>query len=239
MPRMKSTLSIAATALMVSALSAPAFAGSVHSDVPEKADPGKHYLIYLHGGWPEVRPIADPHPKHGLFDYEGVLAGLAARDFEVISELRREKTNPRRYARTRVIPQITALIEQGVPANQITVAGFSKGGNMVLVLSALAKNPELNFVNMAGCGAGQFRKAYDSILANDATKMQGRMLSLYEEADTIAGTCDEAAKLGTRLEMTEEVLTVGAGHGTFYAARPEWLDRIAAWVKAASTPKTK
>jgi hypothetical protein len=152
---------MATTALMVAALSAPAFAGDIHNDVPEKVDPAKHYLIYLHGGWPEIRPITDPHPKHGLFDYEGVLAGLAVQDFEVISELRREKTNLRRYARTSVIPQITALIEKGVPANQITIAGFSKGGNMVLVLSVLAKLPELNFVNMAGCGTGNFRKSYD------------------------------------------------------------------------------
>lgn len=239
MRHMKSTLLIAATALMVSALSAPVVAGGIHNDVPEKVDPAKRYLIYLHGGWPEIRPITDPHPKHGLFDYEGVLAGLAARDFEVISELRREKTNPRRYVRTRVVPQITALIEKGVPANQITVAGFSKGGNMVLVLAALAKNPELNLVSIAGCGAGLFRKSYDSILANDAARMQGRMLSLYGQADAIAGTCEEAGKLATQLKMTEEELTVGAGHGTFYTARPEWLDRIAAWTQAAGAPKKK
>jgi hypothetical protein len=100
MPRLKSGLIMATTALMVAALSAPAFAGDIHNDVPEKVDPAKHYLIYLHGGWPEIRPITDPHPKHGLFDYEGVLAGLA-------------------------------------------------------------KLPELNFVNMAGCGTGNFRKSYD------------------------------------------------------------------------------
>ncbi len=237
MHRLTSGLMIAAMALTVSVLSPPALAGDIHNDVPEKVDPAKRYLIYIHGGWPEVRPITDPHPKHGLFDYEGVLAGLAERDFEVISELRREKTNPRRYARTRVIPQITALIEKGVPANQITVAGFSKGGNMVLVLSALAKLPELNLVTMAGCGAGLFRKAYDSVLANDAPRMQERMLSLYDQADTIAGSCEEAAKRATRLKMTEEELTVGAGHGTFYIAHAEWLDRIAAWAKAAGTSK--
>ena len=156
----------------------------------------------------------------------------------MISELHREKTNPRRYARTRIIPQITALIEKGVPANQITVAGFSKGGNMVLVLSALAKQPESNFVNMAGCGAGQFRKSYEGVLTNDAIKMQGRMLSLYDRADTNSGTCDETAKLATRLKMTEEALEVGAGHGTFYTPLPEWVDRIATWVGPAGTPKT-
>ena len=41
MPRMKSGLMIAATALMVAALSAPAFAGDIHKDVPEQVYPAK------------------------------------------------------------------------------------------------------------------------------------------------------------------------------------------------------
>jgi hypothetical protein len=109
---------------------------------------------------------------------------------------------------------------------------------MVLVLSALAKQPEPNFVNMATRGAGQFRKSYEGVLTNDAIKMQGRMLSLYDRADTISGTCDETAKPAARLKMTEEALEVGAGHGTFYTPLPEWVDRIATWVGPAGTPKT-
>lgn len=88
-------------------------------------------------------------------------------------------------------------------------------GSMVLLLTAMAKQPEINLINMAGCGAGLFRKSYESFLANGAVKMQGRILSLYDKAKTIAGSCEEAAKLGTRLKLTEEVLKVGAGHGTF------------------------
>jgi hypothetical protein len=75
---------------------------------------------------------------------------------------------------------------------------------MVLVLSALAKHPESNFVNMAGCGAGQFPKSYEGVLTNGAIKMQGRMLSLYDRADTISGTCDETAKPAARLKMTRK-----------------------------------
>ena len=215
---------LAATVLLASA----AQAGAIHTDVPAKVDPAKRYLIYLHGAWPETKALSEPHPKRGLFEYDKIVKGLAARDFEVISQLRREKTNPRRYARTVVVPQIAALTEKGVPANRITVAGFSKGGNMVLVLMALAKQPEVNFVNMAGCGKGRFRAAYDSFLANDAPKMQGEMLSLFDEAETIAGTCSEAAALAPRMKMTEEILKIGKGHGSFYAAHPAWLDRISA-----------
>ncbi|MBT4907713.1 MAG: hypothetical protein HOK98_16465 [Rhodospirillaceae bacterium] len=237
MRHLKSGLMIAA-ALMLAALPAPAFAGAIHKDVPEKVDPDKRYLIYLHGAWLESHALSEPHPKRGVYQYEKILAELAARDFEVISELRVGKPNPRKYTRTRVIPQINALLEKGVPANRITVVGFSKGGTMTLVLSAQAGKSGLNIVNLAGCGKGRFRAAYDSFLKNDASKMQGRMLSLYDPADLIAGTCEEAAKLGARLKMTEVALKAGKGHATFYSPNPAWLDRIASWSAAAGKPKT-
>lgn len=238
MRHLRSGIIAAAAALMLATVPVPAVAGAIHKDVPEQVDPNKRYLIYLHGAWPESHPLSEPHPKRGLFEYDKILAELAARDFEVISELRVGKPNPRKYTRTRVIPQINALLEKGIPANRITVVGFSKGGTMTLVLSAQARQPALNIVNLAGCGKGRFRAAYDSFLANDAAKMQGRMLSLYDQAETIAGTCKEAATLATRLTMTEEVLKIGKGHGSFYGPHPAWLDRIASWSAASGKPKT-
>jgi len=229
---------VATAAIILAGAPLPAFAGAIHKDVPDKVDPSKHYLIYLHGAWPESHPLSELHPKRGKFEYEKILAELAARDFEVISELRRTKTNPRKYARERVVPQVKSLLEKGVPANNVTVVGFSKGGGMVLVLSTMLKAPFVNLVNLAGCGAGRFRAAYDSFLANDAPKMQGRMLSLYDQAETIAGSCSEAAALGKRLTMTEEILKIGKGHGSFYSPHPAWLDRVAKWSRTPPKPKT-
>lgn len=80
----------------------------------------------------------------------------------MIAELRTEKTNPHRFARTRVLEQVQALRAAGVPAHRITVAGFSKGGLISLIVAAQAREPKLNIVNMAGCGRGQFRRAYDA-----------------------------------------------------------------------------
>ena len=118
-----------ATALVFTQLmGGSAAARSFHTDIPETVDPNARYMIYLHGGWPETRPLSELHPKNGLFEYEKIILALAGSGFEVISELRSEKTNPRRYVRTRALPQIKALIEKGVPANRITVVGFSKGG---------------------------------------------------------------------------------------------------------------
>lgn len=189
---------ILSAALAVS-LSGMAQAGTVHSDVPESVNPEARYMIYLHGGWPEIRSLSDPHPKHGLFEYEKI---------------------------------VNALIEKGVPANRITVAGFSKGGAMSLLVASMAKQPGLNLVNMAGCGRGQFRKSYDNFLTDDASKMQGRMLSLYDSKDQIGGTCKDAKAKSAQLVFKEEVLNVGAGHGTFYSPRKIWIDKVAAWATA-------
>lgn len=194
--------SLAATAIFVLSMAAPASAGAVHTDVPETVDPNARYLIYLHGARPESFPLSEPHPTRGIFKYNKIVSAFAAGGLEVISELRIEKTNPRRYARTRTLEQVKALIAKGVPAHHITVAGFSKGGLMALIVATQAKQPKqpkLNIVNMAGCGKGQFRKAYENFLANDASKMSG-------------------AK-SAQLAFEEIVLEVGAGQDTFYTPR--------------------
>lgn len=234
MTKLRTVLPVAAVALAM--MAAPSLAGQVHVDLPDKIDTEERYLIYLHGGRPESFPLSEPHQSFGLFEYDAITVSLALRDFQVISELRTERTNPRKYVRERVIPQINTLIEKGVTPQQITVVGFSKGGSMSLITAALAKQPGLNIVNLAGCGTGKFRRSYDNFLNNDAPKMQGRMLSLVDEKDTIAGTCEEAAAKAPRLNFTEQMLKVGAGHGTFYAANPTWLDIVAAWAK--ETPAT-
>lgn len=103
--------------------------------------------------------------------------------------MRMERTNPRRFTRTRVLEQVKSLIAAGVPAQNITLAGFSKGGLIAMIVASQARQPKLNIVKMAGCGKVKSRQAYDNFLANDASKLSERMLSIYEQADKILGTC--------------------------------------------------
>ena len=162
------------------------------------------------GGWPETHSLSEPHRKNGLFKYDKIIRALAGSEFEVISELRGAKTNPRRYVRTRTLPQIKSLIEKGVPANSITVVG---------------------------CGTSQFRKIYESFLESDASKMQSRMLSLFDEKDTIGGSCAESKAKAGKLVFAEEILTTGDGHATFYAPGDTWIEKVAAWANAAEAAK--
>jgi hypothetical protein len=227
-----------ATALVFNQLmGGSAAAGSFHTDIPETVDPNARYMIYLQGGWPETHSLSEPHRKNGLFEYDKIILALAGSGFEVISELRGAKTNPRRYVRTRTLPQIKSLIEKGVPANSITVVGFSKGGFMSLMIASTAKEPGLNLVNLAGCGTGQFRKIYESFLESDASKMQSRMLSLFDEKDTIGGSCAESKAKAGKLVFAEEILTTGDGHATFCAPGDTWIEKVAAWANAAEAAK--
>jgi hypothetical protein len=108
---------------------------------------------------------------------------------------------------------------------------------MALIVAVLAKEPKLNLVVMAGCGKSEFRITYESFLKNDAAKMRGRMLSIFDEADRIASTCSEAVEKAPQLTFEEVVLEVGQGLGTFYAPNPVWLDRVAAWARGATAAK--
>jgi hypothetical protein len=94
---------IAGVSVLFFLFATPVSAGSIHQDVPADLDPNARFLIYLHGTWPETSPVSEPHPRHGLFEYEDILEALADEDFVVISELRRNRTDPRSYARTRVV----------------------------------------------------------------------------------------------------------------------------------------
>ena len=232
----RALLSLATATLILISVSMPASAGRIHTDVPAQIDPAARYMIYVHGARPESFPLSEPHPTRGLFEYQNILNTFVANGFEVISELRTEKTNTRRFARSRVLAQVRALIAAGVPAQNITVVGFSKGGMIAMIVASQARQPKLNIVNMAGCGKGKSRQGYDNFLANDASKLSGRMLSIYDQADKISGTCQDVSDKAPQMPFQEEVLTVGGGQGTFYTPRKAWIDRVVSWAKAANDP---
>jgi pimeloyl-ACP methyl ester carboxylesterase len=131
-----------------------------------------------------------------------------------------------------VADQVRRLLGQGVPAGHISVIGHSKGGQMTLMVAAILANDAINYVIMAGCGQKntEYRSGYEKFLKNKASRMKGRILSLYDEVDRTAGTCDEAFSLAKLQEQKEKVLLTGRGHGLFYAPEDEWIDAVVEWV---------
>ena len=192
-------------------------AGSVHSDVPASIDPAARYLIYLHGRILEVQGRQAKSPDFGRYEYDAILRALAGKGLVVISELRGPETDAS-YAK-RVAAQVRQLEKAGVPAKHVTVAGFSKGGFLARATAAELVDPALNFVLMAACSprADPAR----------AAPLKGRILSLYDETDDMAGSCGSLFAPGA--ETKEVKLTTGLRHGLFFRPRPDWIDLVAAW----------
>jgi len=201
---------------------APKPAGAVQTSVPDHPAPTAHYLIYLHGAIIETQGRRPTHPDYGVYEYDQILEALADRGFQVISEARPAGTKVPAYAE-KVVGQVRALVAAGVPADHIGVAGHSKGGLITLGASSLLDLPGVRFVVMAGCfhGASPIRGIH----------LSGHVLSIYDEADRLAGTCDTVFQNAPGAEETKEiVLHTGLGHGAFYRPMNEWLDPLTDWL---------
>jgi predicted esterase len=203
----------------------PAVAGAVHSEVPASPDPSAKYLFYMHG-----LGLETAGPRAQAYDYRGILEALAGRGFEVIGEQR----GPVRvdvYA-GKVAEQINGLLRAGVPPSRVTVAGHSKGGMITLFVMSMVRNPEVAYVNFAGCGLpGSGFEGFQRFGQTRGPSAKGILLSAYDRGDRIAGSCKVALDRMTGAKVTERVLDLGGGHEAFYTPKAGWLDVLQAWAE--------
>ncbi len=212
-------------ATSVAMLVAPVLAAGVHTDPPASPDPGAKYLFYLHG-----LALETAGPRAEAYQYRGILDALAARGFEVIGEQR----GPVRiddYA-GKVAAQVSGLLRAGVPPGQITVAGHSKGGMITLLVMSTVRNPEVAYVNFAGCGLpGSGFEGFQRFGQARGPSARGILLSAYDRDDRIAGSCKAALDRMTSATVAERVLDLGGGHEAFYTPKAAWLDVLQAWAE--------
>jgi hypothetical protein len=207
---------------MLTASPVQAAGGAILGDVPERPDPNARYLIYLHGRIVELQGRAAASPEFGSYEYDAILQALAAGGQNVVSELRGPSTGFE-YA-TRVAAQVRKLMGAGVPPDHVSVLGFSKGGYLARAAAAELGDSNVRFVVLAGC------PKQASELEPWVARMKGRMLSVYDAPDTIAGSCQTAFQRAPGVAGRELVLTLGKGHGAFYAPRKEWLGPVLEWL---------
>lgn len=212
-------------ALCVAMLFGPAVAGGVHSDVPKSPDPGAKYIFYMHG-----LGLETAGPRAQAYEYRSILEALAGRGFEVIGEQR----GPVRidvYA-GKVAEQVNGLLRAGVPPSHITVAGHSKGGMITLLVMSIIQNPEVAYVNFAGCGLpGSGFEGFQRFGQLRGSSARGILLSAYDRGDRIAGSCKAALDRMTGATVTERVLELGGGHEAFYTPEAAWLDVLQRWAE--------
>ena len=91
--------------------------------------------------------------RFGRYEYEAILKALGRDGHRVISEARKTKTNPWEYAR-KIVTEIEELKKTGLPSPKITVVGASKGAAIVVLISHLSKDANINYVLLAICEPG-------------------------------------------------------------------------------------
>jgi dienelactone hydrolase len=208
--------------LLLPATPAVAQSGAILGDVPARPRPGARYLIYLHGRIVEEKGPRPTDERFGTYEYQQILDTLAASGADVIAERRPQGTDFRAFG-SRVADQVRRLRAAGVPAERIAVVGFSKGGAIAIIASALLKDPRVTFVFLGACG--------DWVKGRDDVDVRGRMLSIYEASDELGTSCDPLfAQARAPGEHRELRIATGAAHGAFFRPRSEWLTPLFEWV---------
>jgi hypothetical protein len=146
----------------------------------------------------------------------------------VISEARPKNTDVDKYAE-RVVGQVVQLLNARVPPKNINVVGASKGGFIVVIISNLLKNEEINYILLSSCSPDNIKYW----IQNDIF-LYGNVLSIYDSADTVASSCQEffSSSVGKGLARHNEiVLHLGTGHGVLYKALDDWILPVVDWAK--------
>ena len=201
-------------------------------DLPSAISPSAKYIFFLHGKIVEKHGPNGIHSCFGIYDYHGIVKSFAKVGFTVISEIRPEGTKLDKYAK-KIVRQIETLLTNGIPPEQITVAGFSKGATIALLVSSKLKNPEVNFVLMGVCGHNgtRVRKHHDKLIDQSVQFMQGRFLSIYDVFDKKGEVSQKILKNGSANITFKEIrVKNGLGHSLFYRPRRDWIEPVAEWI---------
>jgi hypothetical protein len=202
-------------------LPAPPQEAGFRQPVPDRIDPAARFLIYLHGRIIEERGIHPTDPRFGPYEYVAIVRALEKKGFVVISEARPKGTDPEQYARI-VQGQAASLLADGVPPQNITVVGASKGAVIAMLASTLLRNRDMNFVLMSNCN--------DWVREHYEIDLYGNVLSLYDVKDAFGGTCGPIFSQSKGLNRRREVeLKLGIGHALLYRPMKEWIDPVDEW----------
>ena len=184
------------------------------------------YLFYLHGRIVEDQGPNAVSEEYGPYEYDNIVSTLVSKGYKVISEVREKNCDPLNYAE-KVTKQIDSLLHIGIPANNITVLGASKGAFIAIQVSDLVQNKEVNYVLIA-----IFSESIAEILKKTNVKLSGRVLHVYDYKDVLSASGEKFINefKGKEFSDFKEVeLKMGLGHGILYKPYDEWINLLLKW----------
>lgn len=200
---------------------------------PVSIETGNKYLFYLHGKIIEDQGIPAISAEYGEYQYGAILEKLSEYGFIVISEQRPINTDVEQYAH-KISEQIKALLDAGVPAENITVVGASKGAAIAIYTSHFLENVNVNFIIMAICHPDIVQA-----LEQGHVFLYGKILSIFDSTDMYAGSCKNLlseSKGGGITSFKEVILNIDLGHGILYKPLDEWIMPIVDWANSRIVP---
>lgn len=214
--------SVLLAGLPLSAVEIGQASAGVTPGAPGSPDPEHRYLFYLHGRIVEDQGVDAVSPEFGRYEYTAIVEQLTAPGFTVISEVRAPNTDPEVYADS-VVDRVRQLLASGVPADNITVIGASKGAVIAMLVSSRLTTA-IRYVLMASCN--------EYIFETFSLSLHGHVLSIYEASDEIGQTCrplfDRSPEIGERREIRLETLL---RHGFIYRPLEAWMRPALAWAQ--------
>jgi hypothetical protein len=199
---------------------------------PGSVYPGQaRHLIYLHGRIVQEQQNARPrHPRFGYYELEKILEAFRKRGLVVSGEIRPKSASVSDSA-DRVVGQIRGLLESGVPADHVTVAGASMGAAIALLASARLQNPDVRFCVLGAC----LSERVQELLADEGKGPSGHVLAIREASDDSSSPCPpwkDSLDSKPRLLAREIVIRTGFGHGFLYKPLSEWVNPVVGWATA-------
>ncbi len=207
----------------------PVFASAIYNTLPEEVSPDNKYIFYSHGYIVEGDDPKPKHPRWGVYDYPAILNALSATKATIVAEHRAANSDPFAHAR-KLKQQVLNLLKQNVPAKNITLIGFSRGGFITGVASSLLANDGINYVILAACTSG---------LANrEEIQLHGHILSIYETSDSV-GSCKGIVGRNpeTVASFQEIAISTGKEHGAFYQPLTDWVEPLTSWIALSQEEK--
>lgn len=188
--------------------------------MPTAVNSSAKYLFFHHNYYVETKGT------DGDCKYYDILKSFSDRGYTVISEIRPKDVSVVEYAKS-AAERVQKLLDAGVPPENITVAGHSKGGVITIRVASLLEKPKINYVVLAGCGIKALEKGYP-----DFTPLKGNFLSVNVSTDKVAGSCKTAfSQAGEGFAGKEITLDSPAGHQLFFKPVDAWIEPMMSWLK--------
>jgi len=185
----------------------------------------ERYLFFLHNRFLETHELFEEHPQYGRVEYKEIIQNFESAGLKVISEKRPAAFDFYEYAR-KVAEQIDSFILKGIPPENITIVGTSKGGYIAQYVSTYLENPEVNFVFVAA-----FRDS--DIEEFPEINFCGNILTIFEKTDEY-GVAAKARKATSTCQINhfkEVEINTGLKHGFLFKRMPEWMKPTIEWAK--------